>query len=793
MIKPDYIKRFDVGGVIDTDSMLSDVKKDPRFFKDGAYTKSGRMRLAAIQEISDTQKAGKTYEFNDPGTEFKIVDKSKKIAESDSGHGVEVGKKAGIFYGVFNNEKRSKKEVSKALSDRKYIQKEEPDKGKTGENLLANTAKKKIIKSIYDDGYTSVADIVKYADGYLKPEEVEFHLKTIVPKVVPKTEKTVKKEESSSPSIKVDNTTPSQVNNSVTNSEANNASTTSVVQDNTALSAAENTTPKTVTNTTKVTTTEPKKPEINKDKASEFNYQQSLAQNSVVQTIFGREINDHIKKTDPINILNAAMNDQKLYDSQGVINLDLINKKIDDIYNVPEVQKLNSKLNNSKVYGEDWSISQRDLLDKRLKQVQSLKLKINEAAKTRPLSKDVLKALSVSFQPVPKGQSGLILGQNDLSTTDNSWEKLNKLKDSFTKYGSYDEQDELDLDEEDKAEWEAIKKVSAPQKQYANTGVVPLEVKNMIQKINKNIEPLADFFNPLSNNEIGTKNEQVISEKNKLIKEQTQANTKKALNSSLRFLNGLVQPNDIAQFLLARETYKNKVAEVPVNLLKYTSMGHRNVLAPRDMDYAMIKGTKERINQIDSGYRGSDPVIDAIMKQSAQGTKAALDVEQKMKRAEYRRIEEDRASGETEQARQQAAQDLANATNTYNTNNDRIREGNLQAAQNEQINKANWYKNLSTILSGMQTRVNERGAVNKQMEYEISTNENNNKIAVVKDDYDDAKAALAEAIVSNRSGLKAQIDLKPLEAALIEKKKAYTAVAGNTGNFIRSEMNRIGL
>ena len=121
------IVKFDNGGVIDVDSLRTDVKNDPRYFdkKKGVFTKSGKERLAAIEEINSVQEKGLKYSINDKEATFKIVDKSGNTVNPNEGRGVEIGKSISPFYGLINKEKRSKKEVSSILSNVKF--KSEPD------------------------------------------------------------------------------------------------------------------------------------------------------------------------------------------------------------------------------------------------------------------------------------------------------------------------------------------------------------------------------------------------------------------------------------------------------------------------------------------------------------------------------------------------------------------------------------------------------------------------------------------------------------------------------------------
>lgn len=786
MVKPEYIKRFDVGGVIDTESMLSDVKQDPRFFKDGSYTKSGRLRLAAIQEISDAQKAGNSYQFNEEGTEFKLVDKAGKLANTEPGHGVEVGKKAGIFYGLLNPEKKSKKEVSKVLADRKLVKGEVSDE-KNDEAVLKNVANSKIINSFYKEGYTSKEDILKMSNGMFTPEEVDMHLRAIQ-----------NKSAGSQPNTTPKVVTPENKVEPVVNKDKSSD------------------TPATPTSVLNTPVIAPKKAESTVNKDTMPSEQSFNNQFSINESVLGREINKHLEKTTPEMILSNLMNNNKLLNPDGTVDVDSVINTFDELSDVPNRQELEKKLNNS-TYNGEWSNNQKSILNKRLQDLQSIKIKLINH-KGQSLNKDQLKELGATiFAPVPKAQSGMVFGTTNYKK-DKSKTALAKLKN-----GERSKDLENDLMDSDKSEWESHKlarKEAEDNEDFNNVdALADKSANNSIEDFKKGRQKIGDDYDKypvaqglkkdvvVSNRDADWSkpisldgqnyNEQVLKTKAGLIKEQggkDNTNNSKQIGSKLlRTAAGIVQPNDIVQLILARKAYKNPVAKVPVNLLKYTPHGARNVLAPRDLDYAMTKKAQENINQVRSGYNGSDPVLDAIMKQSAQGIKAGMKADLLGKKGDYRRQEEDRAYAEMEQHRQQAADDLQRSTDVYNTNNDRIRKADLQAAQNEQMNKAGWYKNLSTISADMQNRFNNISTTKKQMDYEISANENANKVAVAKDNYQTAINALKEAEISNRSGLGSIIDTAPLIAAVKKSQEEYAKVAGNTGNFIRSEMNRIGL
>jgi len=110
------ISKYQAGGLIDTDAMMADVKKDPTFFKDGAYTNAGRKRLTAIVQIQENQDSGLRYNIDDKTQTFEITDKAGERVVDSEGRGIGTGERHGALYGTINRYKKSKKEISKAIS-----------------------------------------------------------------------------------------------------------------------------------------------------------------------------------------------------------------------------------------------------------------------------------------------------------------------------------------------------------------------------------------------------------------------------------------------------------------------------------------------------------------------------------------------------------------------------------------------------------------------------------------------------------------------------------------------------
>jgi len=128
------IKRYQSGGKLDTEAMRKDIKSDERFFKDGVYTSKGKRRLAAVQQIEDTQKKGLLYKINEEEGTFSIEGSNADKAE---GKGLRTDENTIAF---LNKNKRARKEVSKALVNAKYQKEAENKDANANQNKTASAS-----------------------------------------------------------------------------------------------------------------------------------------------------------------------------------------------------------------------------------------------------------------------------------------------------------------------------------------------------------------------------------------------------------------------------------------------------------------------------------------------------------------------------------------------------------------------------------------------------------------------------------------------------------------------------
>lgn len=698
-MRPEYVKSFQGGGIIDTSKLLEDVKKDPRFFKNNAYTRSGKERLAAIQEIADNQKAGITYKFDDSGSRFDLVDKSGKKVESQYGQGVGTSEKVHPLYGVFNKEKRSKKEVSTVLSS------VAPKKDYT---TNVNPATETNTNSSVTGGFKPEAEnsrVNTFKEKLKKAKAVEDEKKTKV-----EAEPIYRKDKS----IK------------------------------TAVTPKETTTPIDEKNTN-----------LNKDRAPE-NYDPA-------QSFIQREYAKVVENSDPLKI-EERINKDKIVDPNNPMGIPLnaLPTYEEELSNVNTAYE---RLNKDKAVS-DWSTKQKSVLQLRQQELQEIINGIKEISKN-PMNKSPMK--NTNF--IPKAQNGIKFN------TKSSKEFLEKLKNSYSNQEELSEDDENNLSYEDKLEWNNFLK-----------GNNTFSVGSADFKKSRN----AQVGIAKEQKESTTGSQKIIDDKSGLVRQNESRKREKVdFSKGLGIMKdtlGAFQPNDLVQYLLARKAYKQPVATVRPNLLQFVDTGHRNVMAPRDIDYAMLKLAKNKIANIRSTYAGSDPIADMLSKQYAETNKAQAENELLMKRSDFRIQEENRAAAETEEARQQAAQNAQQMMSTYNTNRDRIYNADLQAAEAKKQNVATWLANLGAISTNIQGRYNNNATTRRQMEYEIAANERQAVIDAAKTKYTSLNDRLSEIEMRNKLYPENPTDTKALQEEINRAYEAYKTASAGTADFIRKNI-----
>jgi len=79
---PSYLRLFQSGGTIDTNALVANAKKDARLFDaKGIATKAGEKRLAAIDAIAATQRAGNSYVFSNNEDTHRLLDETGKLVK----------------------------------------------------------------------------------------------------------------------------------------------------------------------------------------------------------------------------------------------------------------------------------------------------------------------------------------------------------------------------------------------------------------------------------------------------------------------------------------------------------------------------------------------------------------------------------------------------------------------------------------------------------------------------------------------------------------------------------------
>ena len=209
---------------------------------------------------------------------------------------------------------------------------------------------------------------------------------------------------------------------------------------------------------------------------------------------------------------------------------------------------------------------------------------------------------------------------------------------------------------------------------------------------------------------------------------------------------GEIQYGDIAQFFLMLRAKNNKLADVPVNLEKAVNLGSRDVLAARDMEASSLAQANNKISHIRSTYNGSDPVMSAIMNNQANAQKEEAQANLDVARGQYRRQEVDRVAEQMEQKRQQEAQNLANETAVQNRNNEKLYQAELAKAQDKVRRESEFMNNVGTLITNMQTKANQKSAVNKQFKTQMSVMQYQNELTATQNYYQKLKDARTDAM-----------------------------------------------
>jgi hypothetical protein len=648
-------KKFDENGIINVEAMRNDVKNDPRFFdkKNGNFTRSGKERLAAIEEISTVQNKGLKYKINDNNT-FDIVDKSGKITETVEGKGIETGRKITPFYGTLNKEKRSKKEISKLMGEvsGNSNKKETTTKETT---IPVEAPEKKSKKKVNNSLLTDAKSIIQSVKDQLVSEK-DKQTTTVEP-VADKRKATLTSKiagelptEESKPTEKnspqaVDNK-KSKLDDIIAGALMDNISSKNpVVQRESEVLKSKVDYINSLTNNNFLNQEEQKEKMGSLDVAPDSRERQAALQFLTQGDMASAPVNIQENK-----LAEAVKDYKKLKESlfnEKIKDLDAAMKAIESHVSFHPKQK---KENKAKLINAKLTLE-----------------KLKKDFYTKSDDDHKLDLMSQFGSRVSVHKNG---GRVEKFRTGNKYR--NKKRDDETSYYNeeglsqedIDKQKEYEADFLDQQEQLRLEKLGAEQDE---------QMLRYTANANKNASVATN--NPAK----AVKSYKITNpDKTKDDGLTTQNNNKKDPNKKsnvLDFLNGykpsgvgIALGGTLAKWAIARQALKDPVTIVKPLQSVYTEHGSRNVQAARDIDASSIQAAKNAITGIHTRYKGSDPILSVLLKKADQKEKMDQTSAWVDKRATYRRGEEDRVNLEMEEKRLQGAEDLQNITKNSNLN-----------------------------------------------------------------------------------------------------------------------------
>jgi hypothetical protein len=786
------IVKFDNGGLIDVESLRKDLKNDPRYFEKGAFTRSGKERLAAIEEISNVQDKGLRYNIDDKTSTFKITDKTGNKVNTEEGRGISAGKKITPFYGLVNKEKRSKKEISSILSDVKFTIPVVAEKPTAKSEVVARESK-----------------INSGADKKVS-EEKKVEVKNVEEKSTPK----IPSKEGSTGEVNQEQIVNSNTQQKpVTNAELDAKSKLNKDTGNPDVVPA-STTPE----ATKPIVTPPANGSI-LDRLNSF----------VPQSPIDRLQHEDLKK----DLLNVTINNSK---DMSIEDFNLFQKSAKEVLalktalsegaayynNVEKVRKdlqdERTAINNSTVLSPKEKESKSAFITRKLNAISGT----NANAGIRQANKDyqdMIKSLAPKYRAIMSTSFGkVITKQKEKADVLNGklyspsiksvyipeyQNSINTLEKTRNDYENFSDEQVIEKMIEAFSNITKHKQGGVVRKYQDGTeSIQPLMGEDVYARMNKTLSPLESILKVLSDN--GAKSgdplkhvkspvvDEVVKtvpgdqrvltkKKEKLFRDATADDENKngerfkkvgssdgsALGKtfSSNQINtpvGSIQYNDIVQFVLLNKAHKKPVAKVKPFQATYQEKGSRNVQAARDIDASAVQAEKSAINRLESGYTGSDPVLALLAKKSLFGKKTELNNELISKRATYRRSEEDRVNSEMEQKRVQASDDLQGINANENFNREQRHNAELATAKAEVDRETAYAEGLGSMSQAIQKRWNEQAETKKQFQAGLAATARQQKLKEVATPYQDALAVKK----------KLSVDLKyaatPADAARIQ-------------------------
>jgi len=668
------IVKFDNGGVIDVESLRNDVKVDPRFYdkSKGVFTKSGKERLAAIEEIHSVQEQGLRYNVDDTKSTFKITDKNGVTVNPTEGRGVEVGKSISPFYGLINKEKRSKKEVSSILSNVKF----KKDETKISDELAKREASKKEVAKVTPVKSAS-EEVINEEKEVARPEK----------STASKAAETTSTSSTPAASIKTDIQKREEFKSSINNN---------VSDPNSILAELDKFNPESAI--------DKQHHDMLKGMVSNYKIQNNnnLAPEDFNEMTSGaeslRKMKEALKTGKPalknVEALKKDIANQADIISKSTMSAEEKNAKIAALnVKLNKTLQVMDKNQNLESTNRQYKQLSKPLIDKYKAMMRSsfgdaITKQKEEEAKLQ--TEYYSPAIKTTYAPQFQNSINKLEKMRDQYENMSEEEIIDSIINSFGRKittfqtgGSINYKDTEFESMSQNGENPFLKDLSVIISKGSKQGY-PLE--NVRQTVNYKDTEYVTEENPnnVVNTQTGFKGtDQIINPtKSKFYKQEGAGNDKKGIDGkalkerlgntfSSNQINtpvGNVQYNDILQFILLYKAHKKPVATVKPLSTIYREHGSRNVQAARDIDASSIQAAKNVISSLNSEYKGSDPIMAILAKNAVQGKKVELTKDPITQRADYRRSEEDLVNREMEERRLQGVDDLQKITANENFN-----------------------------------------------------------------------------------------------------------------------------
>ncbi len=293
--------------------------------------------------------------------------------------------------------------------------------------------------------------------------------------------------------------------------------------------------------------------------------------------------------------------------------------------------------------------------------------------------------------------------------------------------------------------------------------VVPKEPKTLGEKILSSIKKTREFYTDSGN----------TGENN------TEGNAPLFSRTGINTPLGEVQYNDLARYYLAKRARDRKVGDVKLNLKKHIDHGSRNVLAARDIDSAMLNEANREISKISGGYKGSDPLMNAVFNKIAGEARNKAKMGLISKRSDFRSKEQARVFDEMNKMRAERSADNVRANDVRFANNQLKFEAEV-AKQQDKANRDTKFDNTrGKILSDLQGRANTNAALSKNLITESEVIDKQNRANLAEKKYKESYTAYQNAITNK------------LDPNIIAKRKKQMEADNDARNIDPYDRNKI--